>query len=45
MGDVDAQIRIAKMCDYGQGIEQDKLEAARWYEEAAKNGLVQEKNQ
>ncbi len=30
-----AQLRLARMCQLGEGLAQDELEAAFWYREAA----------
>ena len=39
-GDADAQLRIARMYDQGQGVSQDEKLAARWYKKAAQQGLA-----
>lgn len=37
-GDVDAQYRLARLYETGQGVQQDAAEAARWFREAAQRG-------
>jgi uncharacterized protein len=39
-GDIIAQYNIASMYDNGQGVAEDKSEAARWYRAAAEQGDV-----
>lgn len=37
-GDANAQNRLGVMYDYGQGVQQDYEEAAKWYRKAAEQG-------
>jgi TPR repeat protein len=37
-GDVNMQLLVGSIYDYGQGVPQDDTEAAKWYERAAKQG-------
>ena len=39
-GDAEAQTAIAGLYRYGQGVERDDMEAARWYLRAAEQGEV-----
>ena len=38
LGDVDAQVRLGVMYDYGEGVSEDDAEAVRWYRKAAEQG-------
>ena len=37
-GDAEAQFRLGRCYERGEGVDRDKAEAARWYIEAAKQG-------
>jgi len=39
-GDAEAQYLLAKMYNYGQGVETDYREAVKWYRAAAKQGYA-----
>lgn len=40
-GDANAQIDLATMYHYGQGVEQDREEAVKWYARAARQGRIE----
>jgi TPR repeat protein len=43
-GDADAQYNLGLMYDNGEGVEQDKFEAVKWYKKAAEQGHAEAQN-
>lgn len=37
-GDMEAQLRLGVMCDHGEGMPEDDIQAMRWYQMAAEQG-------
>ena len=37
-GDAEAQLRLGVMCDHGEGLPEDDVQAERWYQMAAEQG-------
>lgn len=44
-GDADAQFKLGRLYDKGEGVEEDKMEALKWYEKSADNGNADAQNQ
>ena len=44
MGNSEAQLMLAKCCDFGHGVPQDTTKAAQWYRKAAENGNANAQN-
>ena len=40
-GDARAQFKLGQMYDFGKGVPQDYVEAAKWYSKGAEQGNVQ----
>jgi len=43
-GDVEAQFKLGRCYYYGEGVEQDKAEAVKWYRKAAEQGNADAQN-